>query len=94
MHDGISEIVKNHQGNIETEKQYKYTGRSRGKCLANDKIAVKTKFTGYTAIKSGDEDALKLATYNEVTISVGIDASSNKFQLYDHGGHPMRTARG
>jgi cathepsin L len=85
MHDGIVEIVQNHNGKINTEQQYPYTAQSLGVCKADDKDAIDAGFTGYANVTSGDEDALKVAAYQRPVISVGIDASSFGFQLYSGG---------
>ena len=43
-----------------------------------------TGITGFTAVATGDEDALKTAS-NIAVVSVGIDASGTSFQLYNSG---------
>lgn len=58
MHDGITEIAKNHGGKINTEKQYPYTGKSLKKCKADDSDAVDAGITGYGSVSSGDEDGV------------------------------------
>lgn len=85
MHDGIVEIAKNHAGKINTEQQYPYTQKSKKKCKAKDATAVNAGITGYANVTSGDEAALKTAVATHPIISVGIDASSFAFQLYDRG---------
>jgi len=69
---------------VMSEADYAYKGSSGGGCKF-DASKVVTKFSGYTNITSGDEDALKMATYKQPIISVGIDASSIWFQLYFGG---------
>lgn len=87
MSDGIEEIVKDHSGKINTEDQYPYTAKShiRYDCEAQDDEAVQTGITGFVAIPQGDEDALKDASATKTIVSVAIDASSMKFQLYSSG---------
>jgi len=87
MSDGIEEIVKDHSGKINTEQQYPYTAKShiRYDCEAKDSEAIETGITGFVAIPQGDEDALKDASATKTIISVAIDASSEKFQLYSKG---------
>lgn len=84
-HDGILNVVKR-KSQINTESQYPYTsgGGEMGTCnpLSN---AVDTGITGYANVTSGDESSLAEATYKFPVISVGIDASSFGFQLYDSG---------
>lgn len=54
-------------------------------CTAEAKTGVNTGITGFTAVSSGDEDALKSAAATQTIISVGIDASDASFQLYNSG---------
>jgi cathepsin L len=77
-------------GGIEAETDYPYKGTSGGGCKF-DKTKVAATFSGYENVTSGDEVALKAATFEKPIISVGIDASSLWFQLYfggvyDHSG--------
>ena len=86
-HDGILNIVKS-GGKMATEAQYPYTSGKSGKLSSCKKVSsgwVDTGVSGYMNVTSGDEDALMLATYSKGVISVGIDASSFGFQLYDSG---------
>lgn len=86
-HDGIQNIVKN-GGRVATEAQYPYTSGKSGKLTRCQRPAsdwVQTAVTGYANVSSGDEDALMRATYSYGVISVGIDASSLGFQLYESG---------
>ena len=50
-------------------------------CMQRKRKKYLHKYSGYTNITSGDEDALKSATFEQPIISVGIDASSIWFQL-------------
>jgi cathepsin L len=82
MHDGIMYAAT--AGGMEGEADYPYTASSGGGCQF-DASKVKAKFTSYTNVTSGDENALKQAAADKPTISVGIDASSIWFQLYSTG---------
>jgi cathepsin L len=81
MYDG-EEYGSTHGMELETD--YSYQGTSGHKC-AFDASKVVHKFSGYTNITSGDENALKQAAYEQPIVSVGIDASSIWFQLYFGG---------
>lgn len=88
MHDGVEEIVKNHGAKINTEKQYPYadgTSPHKEKCKPKEQVAIQTQFTGYMNVTSGNETALQMASWKMGTISVGIDASEAKFQMYAGG---------
>jgi len=81
MYQGVEYVAKN---GVETESDYAYTGTSGGGCkFDSSKVAATIK--GYKNITSGNETALKLATYNQPVVSIGIDASSFWFQLYSSG---------
>ena len=67
-----------------SEADYPYQGSSGNACSVKGKNIVH-KYSGYTNITSGDEDALKSASFEQPIISVGIDASSIWFQLYFGG---------
>ena len=87
-HDGILEVVQ--RGAISTEKAYPYTSGNSGAlspCRPKSGAAsvVRPGFTGYANVTKGDEAALKQAAYAKPVISVGIDASSFAFQLYNGG---------
>ncbi|GLE03596.1 hypothetical protein PINS_up012498 [Pythium insidiosum] len=84
MQDGFEEIIKNHGGKIDLEKDYPYTAESKGVCKADDSKAV-GHFTSYANVTSGDEAALQAAVATKGVQSVAIDASSFTFQLYRHG---------
>ena len=66
------------------EADYSYKGTSGGGCKYDPSKSVH-KFSSYSNITSGDENALMAATYEKPIISVGIDASSFWFQLYFGG---------
>jgi len=89
MSDGIDYIANEMNGYIYTEDAYPYTASScsilRNCCEAKSRTGVSTGITGFTAIASGDEDALKSAAATKTIISVGIDASGASFQLYSSG---------
>jgi len=82
MYQGVEYAIKNK--GIESEESYPYKGTSRGKCTANSSKIV-AEFSGYRNVTSGDENALKIAVYQQPIVSVGIDASSFWFQLYFRG---------
>lgn len=70
-------------GGIDTEASYAYTG-SDGTChFSKDNVGANV--TGFTDVKSGDEDALKTAVATVGPISVAIDASHFSFQFYHSG---------
>eukprot|EP00455_Lapot_gusevi_P026317 TRINITY_DN2777_c0_g2_i4.p1 TRINITY_DN2777_c0_g2~~TRINITY_DN2777_c0_g2_i4.p1 ORF type:complete len:361 (+),score=162.62 TRINITY_DN2777_c0_g2_i4:53-1084(+) len=81
MHDCYLQVIK--EGGDELESEYPYTASSGNKC-AYDPTKAAAKFTGYKNVTSGDEDALKVASSQNV-VSVGIDASSIWFQFYSSG---------
>jgi len=80
--DSAFTYIKINEG-LDTEDAYPYEAKN-GKCRykASDIGATDT---GFTDIASGDEDALKTAVATVGPISVAIDASGMKFQLYKHG---------
>lgn len=85
-HDGILDVVSR-KGSIATEASYPYVSGKTQK-LTRCKVpsqTVATGITGYANISSGDESALAMALQSHAVISVGIDASSFGFQLYDSG---------
>jgi len=81
MDDAFAYIKKNK--GIDTEESYPYEGKN-GKCRFQA-ATVGAVDTGFTDIKKGDEDALKTAVATVGPISVAIDASGLRFQLYRHG---------
>jgi cathepsin L len=87
-HDGILEIVNDQKGRINTDSDYPYTSGKTGqlsKCSPVSSSAIATGITGYSNVTHGDETALTQAAYAYPTISVGIDAGSFAFQLYQGG---------
>lgn len=84
MQDAYEEIIQHHNGKIQTEEQYPYTGQSLKKCKADDSNAI-GEFSGYVNVTSGDEQALLLAAYQRPVVAVAIDASSFQFQFYSSG---------
>jgi len=81
MHDCYLQVIK--QGGDELEKDYPYTARSGKGCKYDPSKAV-TKFASYVNVTQYNETALLYAAAKSV-VSVGIDASSDKFQLYGGG---------
>ncbi|KAG7377949.1 hypothetical protein PHYPSEUDO_010739 [Phytophthora pseudosyringae] len=84
MSEGFEEIINNHKGKIDREKDYEYTAESKGVCNAKDDKAI-GHFTAYANVTSGDEGALQAAIATKGVQAVAIDASSFTFQLYRHG---------
>jgi len=85
MHDGYLEVIK--EGGLDTEASYPYKARSWRHCKFKPDSVIKgtESFKGYKQIKVGSEKALLAASAAIPTISIGMDASSNKFQLYKSG---------
>lgn len=79
--NAINFVIK--EGGIDTEKSYKYEGRS-GQCRYN-KIHSGAKISAVKQVQSKSESALQQAVATVGPISVGIDASHFTFQLYRHG---------
>ncbi|KAI9909169.1 hypothetical protein PsorP6_015156 [Peronosclerospora sorghi] len=84
MPDGYEEIIYHHKGKIQLEKDYNYTGVSKGAWRARDDKAV-GRFTSYVEVPEGDEDALLAAVVTKGVMSVGIDAFGHRFQFYSSG---------
>jgi len=80
--DQAFEYIKENMG-IDTEDSYPYEAID-DKCRFN-KANVGATDTGFTDIKSKDEDELQEAVATIGPISVAIDASHPSFQLYSHG---------
>ena len=89
MYQGIEYAIAN---GIMAETDYPYKGSS-GHACAFDKTKSIHQFSSYTNITSGDENALKTATYEKPIISVGIDASSIWFQLYFGGVFDVKSCK-
>jgi len=80
--DQAFEYIKENMG-IDTESSYPYEAID-DTCRFDAKNVGATD-TGFTDIKSKDEDELKKAVATVGPISVAIDASHASFQLYKHG---------
>jgi len=91
MHDGYLEVIK--EGGLDTEASYPYTAKSKRHCKFKPKSIIPgtDSFTGYTQVPIGSETALLKASSTIPTISIGIDASDNKFQLYKSGVYNVPT---
>ena len=89
MYQGVEYGIAN---GMMSEADYPYKGSSGNKC-GFDKTKNVKKFSGYTNITSGDEDALKTAAYRQPIVSVGIDASSIWFQLYFGGVYDVKSCK-
>lgn len=74
--------IKDNKG-IDTEESYPYIADD-DKCSFNPATVGATD-SGFTDVKSKDEDALKQAVGTVGPVSVAIDASHASFQLYSHG---------
>nr|XP_054597657.1 procathepsin L [Nothobranchius furzeri] len=70
-------------GGIDTEASYPYEGVNKT-CRYNPNT-IGANCTGFVAISSGNEGALKQAVATIGPISVAIDASQSSFQLYASG---------
>jgi cathepsin L len=68
---------------LDSEKSYPYKAED-DPCTFNAKTVAAT-VTGYTDVKSEDEEALTQAIATVGPISVAIDASNYSFQLYSGG---------
>ncbi len=77
------EYIKENNG-IEDEDSYPYENIDY-KCRFNASKIVATD-TGFTYIKSKDEDALQQAVATIGPISIAIDSNHPAFQLYKSGG--------
>jgi C1A family cysteine protease len=73
-------VIKN--GGICTESSYPYTARD-GSCQSSSCTTGAT-ITGFTDVRSGDENALMTAT-NIGPVSVAIEADTSVFQFYSGG---------
>ncbi|MCL4168079.1 UNVERIFIED_CONTAM: hypothetical protein GTU68_049744 [Idotea baltica] len=82
--DDVFKYIKANHG-IDTEESYPYTGMV-GTCRFN-KTTVGSDEIGYVDIKKGSEDDLMKAVALAGPITVGIDASSDKFLSYKSGAY-------
>jgi len=80
--DQAFQYIKENMG-IDTEDSYPYEAIDNQCRFKKDSIGATD--TGFTDIKSKDEDALQEAVATVGPISVAIDASHPSFQLYSHG---------
>jgi len=80
--DQAFDYIKSNNG-IDTEVSYPYEAKD-GKCRFN-KATIGATDTGFTDIKEGSESDLEAAIATVGPISVAIDASGIKFQLYKQG---------
>ncbi|KAG1702414.1 Cathepsin L [Nymphon striatum] len=80
--DNAFKYIKSNKG-VDTEKSYPYTAKD-GTCHFK-KQDIGATDSGFAAITSGDENALKKAVATVGPISIGIDASHQSFQLYSEG---------
>ncbi|XP_029190288.1 procathepsin L-like [Acropora millepora] len=80
--DNAFRYIKANDG-IDTEASYPYVAMDE-KCRFN-KSDVGADDTGYVNVKSGDEEALKMAVATVGPVSVAIDASHLSFQFYKDG---------
>jgi cathepsin L len=81
MDYGFTYIQKN--GGICTEQSYPYTARD-GTCKASSCGTTGAKLSGYTDVRSGDENGLMTAV-NIGPVSVAIEADKSVFQFYSGG---------
>jgi cathepsin L len=80
--DQAFSYIKDNAG-IDTEDSYPYEARDNTCRFTKENVGATD--TGFTDIKSKDEEALKEAVATVGPISVAIDASHASFQLYSHG---------
>lgn len=76
------QYIKHNKG-IDSEQSYKYEGRD-DTCRFNISTVGATD-TGFIRVKTGSEEALKLAVATVGPISVAIDSSRESFQMYTAG---------
>ncbi|XP_056020432.1 cathepsin L-like [Ostrea edulis] len=77
-------IINN--GGIDTEKSYPYLGKEKKPHTCQyQQDNVGATCQGFVSLPSGDEQKLQEAVASVGPVSVGIDARSNKFQLYREG---------
>jgi cathepsin L len=80
--DQAFDYIKENNG-IDTETSYPYEAVDNQCRFKTENVGATD--SGYTDIKSKDEDALKQAVADVGPISVAIDASHSSFQLYKSG---------
>jgi cathepsin L len=80
--DQAFDYIKENNG-IDTEISYPYEATDNQCRFKSENVGATD--TGFTDIKSKDEDALKQAVADVGPISVAIDASHSSFQLYKSG---------
>ncbi|CAF2449939.1 unnamed protein product [Rotaria sp. Silwood2] len=80
--DQAFEYIKDNSG-IDTEDSYPYEAIDDQCRFSTENVGATD--TGFTDIKSKDENALQQAVATVGPISVAIDASHTSFQLYKHG---------
>jgi len=80
--DQAFDYIKENNG-IDTETSYPYEATDNQCRFKSENVGATD--TGFTDIKSKDEDALKQAVADVGPISVAIDASHSSFQLYKSG---------
>ncbi|XP_078698624.1 cathepsin L-like peptidase [Branchiostoma floridae x Branchiostoma belcheri] len=81
MDQAFQYIIQNK--GIDTEQCYPYHAKNH-RCKF-DNSCIGATMSSFTDVTSGDEDALKQATFSIGPISVGIDASHQSFQFYSSG---------
>uniref|UniRef100_A0A914P6U4 Cathepsin L-like n=1 Tax=Panagrolaimus davidi TaxID=227884 RepID=A0A914P6U4_9BILA len=81
INNAFQYIDENH--GIDTEKSYPYEQR-QGKCRFKNGTLGSNE-TGYFALPSGDEEALKYAIATQGPVAVAIDAGNDSFQMYKSG---------
>ena len=77
--DYAFQYIKDNQG-VDTEKSYPYEAKDLKCRFKSDSVGATD--TGYTDIRSQDENALLQASATVGPIAVAIDASHMSFQLY------------
>ena len=86
--DQAFEYIKENNG-IDTEDSYPYEAVDNQCRFKKDSVGATD--TGFTDIKSKDENALQQAVATIGPISVAIDASHSSFQLYKRGSMYLST---
>jgi len=84
MQDAYTYVIQS--GGIESEAEYPYCGiNCDGEACQFSKSKVVTTISSYKNIQQGSESALQTSVAANHTVSIGIDASSEGFQLYSGG---------